>query len=82
MVFTREGQVSGQGNIQRLTDIENRLVVAKGEGGMDWSWRLADTNLLYTGWINNKALLYSTENYIQYAMINHNGKEYESYIYN
>ena len=38
--------------------------------------------LLYTGWINNKALLYSTENYIQYAMINHNGKEYETeYIY-
>ena len=38
--------------------------------------------LLYTGWINNKALLYSTENYIQYAMINHNGKEYEKeYIY-
>ena len=26
--------------------------------------------------INNKVLLYSTENYIQYPMINHNGKEY------
>ena len=31
--------------------------------------------LLYIEWINNKILLYSTENYIQYAMINHNGKE-------
>ena len=29
------------------------------------------------GWISNKALLYSTGNYIQYPVINHNGKEYE-----
>ena len=27
--------------------------------------------------LNNKVLLYSTENYIQYSMINHNGKEYK-----
>ena len=32
--------------------------------------------LLYIDWINNKFLLYSTENYIQYPMINHKGKEY------
>ena len=32
--------------------------------------------LLYVEWINNKVLLYSTENYTQYPMINHNGKEY------
>ena len=32
--------------------------------------------LLYIGWVNNKALLYSTGNYIQYTMINHNGREY------
>ena len=33
--------------------------------------------------INNKVLLYSTENYIQYSMINQNGKEYlkRMYIY-
>ena len=31
--------------------------------------------LLYIDWINNKFLLYSTENYIQYPMINHNRKE-------
>ena len=30
--------------------------------------------LLYVEWINNKVLLYSTENYIQYPEINHNGK--------
>ena len=33
--------------------------------------------LLYIAWINNKVLLYSTENKIQYPMINHNVKEYE-----
>ena len=33
--------------------------------------------LLYVDWINNKALLYSTGNYIQYPVINHNGNEYE-----
>ena len=32
--------------------------------------------------INNKVLLYSTGNYIQYPVINHNGKEYEEeYVY-
>ena len=37
------------------------------------------------GWINNKALLYSTGNCIQYPVINHNGKEYDKeciYMYN
>ena len=33
--------------------------------------------LLYMEQISNKVLLYSTENYIQYPMINHNGKEYK-----
>ena len=32
--------------------------------------------VLYIAWIN-KALLYSTGNYIQYPMIKHNGKEDE-----
>ena len=31
--------------------------------------------------INNKVLPYSTENYIQYPMINHIGKEYETKMY-
>ena len=29
-----------------------------------------------TEWINNKAQLWSTENYIQYPVTNHNGREY------
>ena len=46
---------------------------------------LAEANC-YRGRINNKVLLYSTGNYIQYPVINHNGKEYEKitciYMYN
>ena len=41
--------------------------------------RLAD-KLVYIDWINNKVLLYSTGNYIQYSMINPNGKEYGKII--
>ena len=47
-------------------------MVAKGEmggGGKDWEFGISRCKLLYTGWINNKVLLYSTGNYIQYPMI-------------
>ena len=44
-------------------------------GGMDWEFGVSRYKLLYIGWINNKILLYSTGNYIQYPVINHNGKE-------
>ena len=55
-------------------------MVAKGEGGgegMDWESEVSGCKLLYIKWINNKVLLYSTGNYIQYPVINHNGKEYK-----
>ena len=29
-----------------------------------------------TEWINNKVLMYSTQNYIQYPMVNHTGKQF------
>ena len=64
-------------------DIEHRLVVAKGEGGgggVEWEFGVSRCKHLYREWINNKVLLYSTENYIQYPMINHNGKEYTKKI--
>ena len=57
-------------------------MVAKGKRvGKGWSGslELADVNS-YMKWINNKVLLYTIGNYIQYPVINHNGKEYE-YIY-
>ena len=72
-------------NKNRLTDIENRLVVAKeGRGGKEWAFWISRGRQLYIGWINNKVLLYSTGNYIQYPVTNHNGKEYKKniYIYN
>ena len=37
--------------------------------------------LLYIAWINNKVLLYSTGNYIQYPVINHNGKNMKKNLY-
>ena len=51
-------------------------------GGKDWEFEISRWKLVYIGRINNKVLLYSTGNYIQYAVINCNGKEYEKeYIY-
>ena len=65
---------------QKQTHGHNRLVVAKGEGvegGVEWEFGISRCKLLYIGCINNKVLLYSTGNYIQHPVINHNGKEYE-----
>ena len=69
----------------RLTDIENKLMVPKGRGGdgrINYEFGIKRYTLLYVKWINNKVLLYSTGNYIQYPVINQNGKEYEkAYVY-
>ena len=43
---------------------------------MEWDFGVSRCKLLYMEWIN-KVLLQSTRNYIQYPVINHNGKEYE-----
>ena len=62
---------------KRFRDIKNRCVVAKAEGGgKDWEFGISRWKLLDIGWINNKDLLHSTGNYIQYPVINHNGKEH------
>ena len=47
----------------------------KGGGGLNWESGISRCKLVYIEWINNKVLLYSTGNYIQYPVINHNGKE-------
>ena len=55
-------------------------MVAKGEGAGGakcQEFGISRCKLLYTEWINNKVLLYSTGNYIQYPVINPNGKGYE-----
>ena len=67
------------------TSLENRLVIAKGEGkdggSMNWEFELSRRKLLHREWINNKVLLHSTGNYIQYPVINHNGKKYFKRMY-
>ena len=44
-------------------------------GGMDCEFGVSRCKLLYVNWINNKVLLYSTRNDIQYSLINLNGEE-------
>ena len=60
----------------RLTDIGNRWWLPRGvgKGGMEGEVMVSRFKLLYMEWINNKVILHSTENYIQYPMLNHNGK--------
>ena len=51
---------------------------------MDWELGFSRCKLLYTAWINNSALVYSTGNYPQYPVVNHNRQEDEKehiYIY-
>ena len=43
-------------------------------GGMDWKVGVRRYKLLYIEWINNHVLLYSTENYIQYIVLEIAGK--------
>ena len=45
-------------------------------GGLGWEVGVSRCKLLYIERINNKVLLYSTEDYIKSPMINHNGKQY------
>ena len=68
-------------NRNRLTDIENRLMIAKavGVGGMVQKIEASRGKLLHIEWINNKVLLYGTGNYIQYLVINYMKKD--RYIY-
>ena len=68
------------------TDIENKLMVTKGETGRRVKLEVWDYiyTLLYIKQITNKDLLYSTENYTQYFVITYKGKESEKidvYVY-
>ena len=49
---------------------------------MDWEFGTSRCKLLYIEWINNKVLLYSIGNSIQYPVINHNGKGKKSSFIN
>ena len=67
-------------NRKRLTDMENRLVVVKGEregSQMDWVFGVGSCKLLHLEWISNEVLLYSTGNYIQSLVTEHDRRWYE-----
>ena len=68
----------------KCTDTENRLVIANeegGGGGKAWEFGVSRDKLLHTGWINNKVLLCSTGNYIQYPVTSHMEKNMKNNIY-
>ena len=46
-----------------------------GKWGIEWEAGVSRYKLSSTEWINSKVILHSTGNYIQYPVINHNGKE-------
>ena len=50
-----------------LTDMESRLVVAKGKGvgGTGWEFGVSRCKVLHLEWISNEVLLYSTEKCVQ-----------------
>ena len=59
------------------------MSLLRGRGSGEGWTGVRRCKLLHLEWIN-KVLLYSMGNYIQYPVINHNGKEYEKeciYIY-
>jgi len=51
---------------------------------VDWEFGISRCKLLYVEWVNNKAVLYNTGNYIQYLIyliINHNRDGYKKRMY-
>ena len=66
-------------NRNRFTDREQACGASREgcRGGMEWEFAIWRCKFLWIEWINNKVLLYSTGNHIQYSEINHNGKEYK-----
>ena len=61
-------------------DLENKFVVANGEGGgsgMDWEFVVNRCKLLHLEWVSNEILLYSTGNYIESLVMEHDGGECE-----
>ena len=52
------------------------LPTGRGVDELDWKSVISGCKLVYIEWIN-KALLYSTGNYLQHPVKNHNEKEHE-----
>ena len=62
---------------QKQTHRHREWVYGCQGGGMDWEIGVSRCKLLYTEWMNNKVLPYSTGNYAQYPMMNQDRKEHE-----
>lgn len=61
---------------QKQTNIESRLVVAKGGEGRGWvdmEFGVGRCKVLHLEWISNEVLLYNTGNYIQSQHREHDG---------
>ena len=64
----------------KLTDIENRPVVAKGDwggSGRDGEFGVGRCKLLHLEWISNEVLLCSTGDYVQSLGIDHDERKYK-----
>ena len=61
---------------KKLMDLEKRFAVAKEEGeGVGWTGSLGLIDaLLHLEWVRSEILLYSTENYIQSLVMEHDGR--------
>ena len=68
-------------NRNKLINLENRLVFAGGETGMDWEFVVCRCKLLHLEWISTEMLLYSTGNYIQSLVMEHNGINEKKNVY-
>ena len=75
-------------NRNLLTDVENKLMVTKGESdrerGLHWEIGIDIYILLYIKHITDKDLLYSTGNSTQYPVVTYRGKGSEKeqmYVY-
>ena len=63
---------------KQITDMQSRLVFARGEGG-GWtgSLGLVDMKNYHLEWISIGVLLYSTGKYVQSLGLEHDGRYYE-----
>ena len=50
---------------------------SKSGSGMDGGFGVSRSKLLHLEWISNKALLYSTGNFVQYLVIELDGRQYK-----
>ena len=76
MALAAEPGHGAKGERQDCAGREISSVLCDHLEGWDREGGVSRYKLLYREQINSKVLVYSTESYIQYHMINHNGKEY------